>query len=63
MQRKPTPHGPRLEALLDERDHLRIQISLADNGGAVEPQILAQARQRLSELEREIREQWCSPNA
>jgi len=29
MVRKPTPpSGPRLEALLDERDHIRIRISM-----------------------------------
>ena len=39
MPRKTTPTGPRLEALLDERDHLRIQISLAENGDSVEPEI------------------------
>lgn len=52
--RQPHPANPTLEALLDERDHLRIQISLiaeADNGD--EGKITELLRQ-LDNLERRI---------
>ena len=52
MAREPREIGPRLEALLDERDHLRIKLSLVeDNSEQGEP--LALLRRRLVEVERE----------
>jgi hypothetical protein len=49
--------GPRLEALLDERDHLRIRISLdVENPDASDK--VALMRRRLLELDREIIKHW-----
>lgn len=56
--------GPRLDALLDERDHLRIQVSLADNSGHGNFNELKDARLRLAVLDEEIDDHWSSsPNA
>jgi hypothetical protein len=55
MNRRPNVVGPRLEALLDQRDHIRIKISLAEEEGGME---LALLRQRLAELDHMILKQW-----
>ena len=55
MVRQPTNRGPRLEALLDERDHLRVQISLAKDEHSEE---MAEKRRRLLELDRKIIRFW-----
>jgi hypothetical protein len=54
----PSPIGPRLEKLLDERDHLRIQISIALDDEAGEPERVAELRRRLLLLEEDIRNHW-----
>jgi hypothetical protein len=51
--------GPRLEALLDERDHLRIKISVAEDDHCEEVVVM---RRRLFELDREIPKLWGDPN-
>lgn len=58
MARKPTVRGPRLEALLDERDHLRIQISMAEGEHS---EAVHRIRRRLVELDREIMRHWRRP--
>ena len=59
MAREPREIGPRLEALLDERDHLRIKINLAE-GNAEHGEPLALLRRRLVELDHMIIKQWGS---
>jgi hypothetical protein len=54
MVRHSPPPGPRLEALLDERDHLRIQISLAKDDPDTDPATIKAAEGRLWELEKQI---------
>lgn len=63
MVRRTTANGPRLGALLDERDHLRIQINLAESADSAEPEILSQARHRLIAIERQIQQQWDNPES
>ena len=61
MHRKQKPHGPRLEALLDERDHLRVKISMANDsahGDSAEVELLLK---RLHELDKEIAVRWGKP--
>ena len=55
MIRKPTVGGRRLDALIDERARLRIRISWAEGGQAID------LRRRLSYLEQEIEQQWGDP--
>jgi hypothetical protein len=54
--------GPRLEALLDERDHLRIKINLAEGAPAIDQQGLAEMRRLLVNLDRQILKQWETPD-
>lgn len=63
MVRKPTGIGPRLETLLDQRDHLRIKISLAEDNPDSLPEEMTVFRQALFELDRQILKQWGAPNA
>jgi hypothetical protein len=56
MYRKLPTENPRLEKLLDERDHLKIQMHLA--GDEIDPDALKDMRERLRELEREIDVHW-----
>jgi len=58
MARKPLIRGPRLEALLDERDHLRIQISMVEGE---HNEAVVDMRRRLLELDREIVRHWSRP--
>lgn len=58
MVRKPTSIDPRLASLLDERDHLRIQISLLDDAMDPDPGTLLALRQKLVSLERQILQHW-----
>ena len=55
--------GPRLEALLVERDYLRIKLLLAEQKPGVEPGELTATRAELVLLEREITKNWKNPNA
>ena len=56
MVRKAKDLGPRLEALLDERDHLRIKVSLAEEHDA-HGEVFAM-RRRLVQLDKEILQRW-----
>lgn len=58
MARRVPNRGSRLEALLDERDHLRIQLSLADNSGHGSADQLKEIRLRLALLSQEIDDYW-----
>lgn len=61
MTSTPKPYGPRLEALLDRRDRLRIKINLAEKDGKVSEPEIAQARSELLMLNREIMLWWDNP--
>jgi hypothetical protein len=60
MTREPTSVGPKLEALLDQRDHVRVKISLAMSGPETER--LTELRRQLFELDRKILKNWETPN-
>ena len=60
MVRKPSEMGPRLEALLDERDHLRIKVSMAGDERGEE---VVTWRRRSLELDREITKHWGAAEA
>jgi hypothetical protein len=51
-----------LEALLDERDHLKIQIHLAAAGSEIAPVTLKALQAELSAIERRIDQHWRSVN-
>ena len=55
MVRKPSQIRPRLEALLHERDHLRIKVSMAEDERGEE---VVDWRRRILELDREITKHW-----
>ena len=57
MAREPRQIDPRLEAWLDERDHLRIKINVAE-GSAEHGEPLALLRRRLVEVDHMIIKQW-----
>lgn len=61
VPRQSSGKGPRLEALLDERDHLRIKINLAEQaeGSAV----VMEMRRRLIQLDKDIIKHWGKANA
>ena len=55
MHRKPRPEDPRLETLLDERDHLLIRISLAaDDVETPRADEIEAMHRRLAQIESEI---------
>jgi hypothetical protein len=53
--RVPRPDNPALEKLLDERDHIRVQISLLHDAEERDAKALKDLQERLVALEREIR--------
>jgi hypothetical protein len=55
MHRLPRPDNPRLEALMDERDHLRIQISLTEHSDLRDNDRLANLRKKLWEVDELIK--------
>ena len=55
MHRLPRPENPRLEALLDERDHLKIQISIALDASPPSEERIRLLRRDLSDVESLIR--------
>jgi hypothetical protein len=63
MPREPTEIGPRLEALLDVRDHLRVKINLAENNPDTLPEELVMLKRTLFELDRDILKHWETPDA
>ena len=54
MDRTPRAEDPRLEALLDERDHLLIEISLAADAEAPDADAIDALHRRLAMLEQQI---------
>jgi hypothetical protein len=54
--------GPRLEKLLDERDHVRIKIKLAEEQ-EVNGEDLALLRRHLVNLDHQILKHWERPDA
>ena len=61
MNRKQKPPGPRLEALLDERDHLRVKISMANERAHADSAEVKLLFKRLHELDKEIAVRWGKP--
>ena len=61
MHRQQPPKDPELEALLDERDHLHIQLSLAADDPSPDPDKLRAMSLRLAHLETEIARRWKIP--
>ena len=55
MHRLPRPDDPRLETLLDERDHLKIQLSLAIDSDAPNEDRIRELRQAVSDVDSRIR--------
>lgn len=54
MHRPPRQKSPELEALLDERDHVLIQISLAKEASKADPDRLQTLINKLAQTEAEI---------
>jgi hypothetical protein len=57
MNREPQPITPRLEKLLDDRDHLKIQISLEMDSPQPNEERLKALRHELSDVESQVRTQ------
>lgn len=57
------PRGPRLEALLDQRDRLRVKISLAEHDGSTSDYELTDLRRKLLLIDHAIIQQWENPSA
>ena len=58
MHRRTTPAGPRLEALMDERDHLLIQISMEGDNPSRSIDRIEALRKKLIQLEDQIKRDW-----
>jgi hypothetical protein len=54
MYRKKSTTNPRLEAMLDRRDHLRVHLSLLVDSANRDEVLLAELRSELFDLERQI---------
>jgi hypothetical protein len=54
MQRRVLPENPRLEALLHDRDHIRIRISLLLDGRPPDKAKIEELYRQLGDLERRI---------
>lgn len=54
MYRKPAPLNPQRQALLDQRDDLKVQISLLMDSVHSDPQTMSAMINQLSVLERRI---------
>jgi len=63
LERQQLQIGRRLEALLDERDHLRIKLSLAQDRVAPGSEEIVAMRKQLIELEKTINQSWKNPNS
>ena len=60
--RRRNRENPRLDALLEERDHLRIQIHLLNEKGGAHAQSTLGLWVRLSEMDEEVRQRQRDPN-
>ena len=58
MYRKNPEFGPRLEALMDERDHLLVAISLERDASPSDADKLEAMHRRVAQLESEIMRNW-----
>jgi hypothetical protein len=54
MHREPRPHSPQLKTLLEERDHLRIKLSLLQDDAEMNVAEINRLELQLSSLERQI---------
>lgn len=61
MHRQPSQLTPNLEASLDERYDLLVQLSLAEDAPDASPHKIVELRQQLAALEREIKLRWKNP--
>ena len=55
------PNGPRLEALLDQRDRLRVKIGLAGSDGHSSDYDIGDLRRKLMLIDHAIIQQWEDP--
>lgn len=60
--RRRVRENPQLEALREERDHLRIQIHLLNEKGGIHAQSASSLWVRLREMDKEIRQRQRDPN-
>lgn len=58
MYRKERSFGPRLEALMDERDHLLIQISMERDSQRPSPDKIEMLCKKVAQIEDQIRRDW-----
>jgi hypothetical protein len=63
MTRARKPQGPKLEALLDQRERLRVKITEAENDGHSTDYDLGDLRRRLLMIDNAVIRQWDDPNA
>ena len=61
MYRPQRPDDPRLESLLDDRDHLKIKLSLALDSSLTDEEQIRELRKALSDAESRIRLHYPSP--
>jgi hypothetical protein len=57
------PNGPRLEALLDQLDRLRVKIGLAGSDGRSSGYDIGDLRRKLMLIDHAIIQQWEDPSA
>jgi hypothetical protein len=60
---RPKLYGPRLETLLDQRDHLRVEIALAATDGRSSDYDIGDLRRKLMLIDHAIMQQWEDPRA
>ena len=58
MNRDNHPPGPRLEKLLDDRDHLLVQISMERDSAEPSADRIEGMRERVMLIENEIKRNW-----
>ncbi len=63
MRRKAVAIGPQLEAMMDERDHLHIKLSMALDSPAPSFDDVESIQSRLAHLDSEIGKIWGKSNA
>ena len=63
MLKRSTQVSPQLVALLDERDHLRVELSLMLERPLLDDVAIANMRFRLAQVDREINDYWKGPSS
>lgn len=58
MNRQPPRFGPKLEALMDERDHLLVTVSLERDRSSSDPDKLEALHRKVIQLENQIKRDW-----